>query len=301
MMRYTFEWIATCEMCDNDTQKHKIVGQRLNTTLGLRPKSKKGISVTVQRCNNCGLFYSNPQPVPFDISDHYGVPPETYWNPTYFTLDESYFKDQIERFKKLVNFQPGMKALDVGAGIGKCMKSLEAAGFDAYGFEPSKPFFERAISKMGIAQNRLKLGAVEDMEYEPETFDFITFGAVFEHLYHPRQSLEKAFGWLKKGGLVHIEVPSARHLMSKLIDFYYRLRGTNYTTHLNPMHSPYHLYEFDIRSFEALGAKLGYKIVHKEYMVGRVLNFPKIFHPLLKWIMKKTNRGMQLTVWLEKK
>ena len=86
-----------------------------------------------------------------------------------------------------------------------------------------------------------------------------------------------------------------------IIDIYYRLNGTNYTTHLNPMHSPFHLYEFDIRSFEALAADLGYKIVHKEYMVGRVLNFPRILHPLLTWIMKMTNRGMQLIVWLEKK
>jgi hypothetical protein len=31
-----------------------------------------------------------------------------------------------------------MKALDVGAGLGKCMISLNNAGFDAFGCEPSK-------------------------------------------------------------------------------------------------------------------------------------------------------------------
>jgi 2-polyprenyl-3-methyl-5-hydroxy-6-metoxy-1,4-benzoquinol methylase len=93
-----------------------------------------------------------------------------------------------------------MRALDIGSGIGKCMKSLESAGFEAYGFEPSQPFHERAISKMGISPARLKLGQMENMEYEASTFDFITFGAVFEHLYHPCQSLEKALTWLKKTG-----------------------------------------------------------------------------------------------------
>ena len=300
MMRYSFEDVSNCEMCGDDTARHKIVGQRLNTSQGLSPKSKKGIAVTVQKCTNCGLLYANPLPIPFDIEDHYGVPPESYWNASYFTWDESYFSEQIKTFRKLKKFEPGMKALDIGAGIGKCMKSLEAAGFDAYGFEPSQPFYERAISKMNIPAGKLQQGQIENVDYAREQFDFITFGAVFEHLYHPRQSLEKAFGWLKKGGLIHIEVPSSKHLMAGIIDAYYKIKGTNYTTHLSPMHSPFHLYEFHPRSFEVLAATLGFRIIHKEYMVGRVLNFPKIFHPVLKKLMKSTDRGLQLIVWLEK-
>lgn len=301
MIRYRFDPILNCEMCDDTTEKHKIIGQRLNTSQGLRPKSKKGISVTIQKCNNCGLIYSNPQPIPFDISDHYGIPPESYWSSaSYFDWDEKYFSGQINTFKRLVNFQPGMRALDIGAGIGKCMKSLEAAGFEAYGFEPSQPFHERAISKMGISPDRLKLGQMENMEYESGMFDFITFGAVFEHLYHPFQSLENAFRWLKKDGIIHIEVPSSKHLMAGIIDTFYKIKGTNYTTHLSPMHSPFHMYEFDIRSFEKAADRLGYRIVQKEYMVGSVRNFPAIFHPFFKWVMKSTNRGLQLIVWLQK-
>ena len=300
MMRYKFDWVLECEMCGDKTESHRIVGQRMNTSQGMNPKSKKGISVTVQKCTACGLIYSNPQPIPFDIGDHYGMPPESYWSSNYFSWDESYFSGQIATLKNLLKFTPGMKALDIGAGIGKCMKSLEHAGFDVYGFEPSQPFYERALSRMGIKSERLKLGAIEDVDYDPDTFDFITFGAVFEHLYHPRLALEKAFRWLKKDGIIQIEVPSSRHLMASIIDNFYRLKGTTYTTHLSPMHSPFHLYEFDIKSFEALSAKLGYSIVQRDYMVGRVLNFPKIFHPILKSIMKSTNRGLQLTVWLKK-
>jgi 2-polyprenyl-3-methyl-5-hydroxy-6-metoxy-1,4-benzoquinol methylase len=288
-------------MCDDPTDGHKIIGQRLNTSIGLRPKSKKGISVTVQRCRNCGLIYSNPQPIPFDIGDHYSIPPESYWHPGYFVVQEDYFKDQIDTFKKLRGFTPGMKALDIGAGIGKCMKSLERVGFDAYGFEPSKPFYDRAIEKMGISPLRLQLGAMETVDYEPATFDFITFGAVFEHLYNPSQCLQKAMGWLKKDGIMHIEVPFSRYLVAVIIDAYYRLRGTNYTTHISPMHSPFHLYEFHPRSFQANAERLGYDIIHTEYIVGEVMHFPRILHPLFKWIMKTTNRQVQLTVWLKRK
>ncbi len=239
-------------------------------------------------------------PVPFDIQDHYGTPPEDYWLDSYFEWTLEYFADQIEVVKKLLPFKNGMSALDVGAGLGKCMISLKNAGFDTYGFEPSKPFFDRAVSKMGIEKNRLKLGMIEEMEYPENSFDFITFGAVFEHLYHPAQNLEKALKWLKPNGIIHIEVPSSKHFIAKLINIYYRLRGTNYVTHISPMHTPFHLYEFGLKSFEELGKKLGYKIEKHQFDVCVISYIPKILLPLFRKYMKWTKTGMQLTVYLRK-
>ena len=298
--RYHFEEVSTCEMCGDNTADHKVMGIRLNGSQGMRPKKKSGIAVSIKRCNSCGLIYSSPMPVPFDIQDHYGVPAEDYWKPSYFKWDETYFAHQIARLKNLVGFEPGMKALDIGAGIGKGMISLERAGFDVYGFEPSKSFYDKAISEMHISPERLKLGMIEEMEYEAASFDFINFGAVFEHLYHPAACLDKALHWLKPGGIIHIEVPSSKHLVARLINTYYRLIGTNYVTSLSPMHDPYHLYEFDLRSFEALGKRLDFNIVHHEYYVCEIYFFPKILHRPLTTLMQKTNTGMQLTVWLRK-
>jgi len=102
---------------------------------------------------------------------------------------------------------------------------------------------------MKISPERLKLGMIEDIEYEDESFDFMTYGAVFEHLYHPARALEKTIKWLKPGGIVHIEVPSSKHTVAKLINLYFKLRGTNYVSHISPMHSPFHLYEFGLKSF----------------------------------------------------
>ena len=299
-MRYYFDEVTQCEMCGDDTKSHKILGQRLNTQQGLRPKSKTGISVSVKQCTNCKLNYSSPQPIPFDIQDHYGKPPEDYWQPIYFQVFPDYFGAEIKIAKSLMDFQNGMTSLDVGAGIGKCMIALKNAGFDAYGFEPSVPFRDRAISKMGVDPDRIKLGMVEDVEYPDNSFDFITFGATFEHFYHPAECLKKAMRWLKPNGLIHIEVPSSKHFFATLVNAYNRLRGTNYVTNLSPMHDPFHYYEFSEKSFEELGKKLHYKIVKREYYVCDIMFFPKIFHGLLHWYMKKTNTGMQLTVWLKK-
>jgi len=298
--KYFFEDVTNCEMCGDVTTFHKVLGQRLNVSQGLSPKKKTGISVSVKRCNKCGLIYSSPQPIPFEINDHYGIPADSYWKPGYFEIEPHYFLAQIEEVKKLLPFEKGMKALDVGAGLGKAMLALESAGFDCYGFEPSKPFYERAITKMGINPQRIKLGAVEQLDYPNNSFDFITYGAVFEHLYHPASNLEKSLKWLKPQGIVHIEVPSSRWLISRFINFYYKVAGTSYVTNLSPMHVPFHLYEFDLKSFQLLGQRLGFSILKHKYDVCDIHHVPKILHPVFRSFMKRTNTGMQLTVYLKK-
>jgi len=300
MQKYSFKKIEHCDMCGSETSNHKILGQRLNKSQGFRPKKKNGISVSIQKCNSCNLIYSNPLPIPDNIQDHYGAPPEDYWVESYFNWSPEYFALEINEVKNLMKFQPGMKALDIGAGIGKAMKSLEINGFETYGLEPSEPFHRRAIEKMNIKPESLKFGAIEDVNYEKNSFDFITFGAVFEHLYEPSKCLSKALDWLKKGGLIQIEVPSSKWLISKFMNTYFKLLGANYVTNLSPMHSPFHLYEFDINSFKELSKKLNFTIVKSRIEVCSIYHIPKFLHPVLNWYMKKTNSGMQLTVYLKK-
>ncbi len=300
MRKYSFKDIDSCEMCGSPSNDHKVMGMRMDKSQGMNPKKRFGIAVGVLKCSKCNLIYSSPQPIPNDIQDHYGTPPEEYWKEEYFKWDSNYFKPQIEYVKNAICFQKGMKALDIGAGLGKAMLSMENYGFEAHGLEPSMPFHERAISKMGIRPDRLQLGSVEDLDYEKNSFDFITFGAVVEHLYSPKFCINKALKWLKPGGIIQIEVPSSKWLVSEYINMFYRIRGTNYVTNLSPMHTPFHLYEFDIKSFEALGKEIGYTIHHFNYTVCEIYAIPRILHPFFRWYMEKTDKGMQLTVYLKK-
>lgn len=298
-MNYTFEEVDTCNMCEDSTNTHKILGKRLNKSQGKKPKEKIGITTTVCKCRNCGLIYSNPLPIPNDIKDHYGVPPEEYWNDSYFELKDNYFQGEILRLKELIDFKPGMKALDIGAGLGKQMIALSKAGFDTYGFEPSQPFFDRAISKMNISPDKLKLGMIEEIDYDENTFDFVSFGAVLEHLYNPSESIKKALKWTKPNGLIHIEVPSSEWLSNKIINLFYKLRFSDYVGNISPMHEPYHLYEFGLNSFKRNAEIHGYEIAHHEYYVCDTY-LPKFLDNIIKPYMKRTNQGMQLAIWLRK-
>lgn len=297
--RYYFDYIDTCNMCGSDSSEHKLLGKRLNRSQGKNPK-KMGITTTVVKCTNCGLIFSNPQPVPFDIQDHYGVSPESYWREEYFTVTDDYFQGEIGRLRELLEIKSGMRSLDIGAGLGKQMIVLSNCGFEAYGLEASKQFYQRAISKMGVAPERLELGVLEEASYPEDHFEFISFGAVLEHLYDPSDSIVRAMKWLKPNGIMHIEVPSSSWLIAKLINLFYALTRTDYVTNLSPMHEPYHLYEFGLESFQRHSEKHGYELAFHEYYVCRT-SMPKAVDYFLKPYMRWTNTGMQLCVWLRKK
>ncbi len=299
-LKYTFQYITHCNMCGADSSKHRVLGKRLNRSQGKRPSKKIGITTTVLKCKDCGLIYSNPQPIPNDLQDHYGIPPKDYWKDEYFIENKDYFKKEIEVLEKIMKVSVGMKSLDIGAGLGKQMIALANAGFDAHGFEPSKPFYRQAISKMKIDPTKLKLGMIEELEYPDNYFDFISFGAVLEHLYDPANSINRAMKWLKPTGILHIEVPSSKWLVGKIINFYYKIKMTDYVGNISPMHEPFHLYEFGLKSFEKHAKKNNYEIAFHEYYVCQTF-LPKILDTVLVPYMKKTNTGMQLCVWLRKK
>ena len=180
--------------------------------------------------------------------------------------------------------------MDIGAGIGKQMIALEREGFDAYGFEPSEQFHERAIKKMGIPKDKLKLGMIEEMDYKENEFDFVSFGVVLEHLYDPSESLKKALKWVKPNGLIYIEVPSANWLVHDLINAYYWLTSSDHVGNLSPMHEPCHLYEFTLDSFRRNAEINGYEIVFHEYFVcAEYIPGPTILRSLLSSYMRRSN------------
>jgi SAM-dependent methyltransferase len=297
---YEFHRVTHCAMCGST--ETKTLGRRLDRRQGLRPVKLAGALTTVQRCRNCGLVFSNPMPIPANLDTHYDVPVGDYWQDRVDTASPNkYFAAQIARFRDL---WPGddratTVALDIGAGMGKAMASLTRAGFDAYGIEPSASFREFAIAQNELSPDRIRLTGVEDADFTDNSFDFVTFGAVLEHLPQPAEALTKAIGWARPGGLIHVEVPSSDWLMARLVDSAYRLQGLDYTCHLSPLHVPYHLYEFTPESFEAFASQAGCEVAFRHMYVGATYA-PRRLRPMLARVMAATGTGMQLEVWLRK-
>jgi SAM-dependent methyltransferase len=292
-MKYAFHDVRSCNMCGGSA---RVFGRRLSTSQGLLPKSKIGISVTVMRCARCGLIYPNPMPIPESIEDHYGIPPEDYWREDYFTVPDG---NRSVTFDRMRDLAPHAKTfLDIGAGIGKTMKvAREREGLEAYGVEPSEPFHRRAIELMGIPAERIALASAESAEFPDESFDLISFGVVLEHLYDPSAALLRALRWLKPGGVIHVEVPNAAYILSKLFNLYFWLRGTDFVVNISPMHVPFHLYEFTTDSFVRNGEINGYAIAHVDHFAG-VSSFAPRLNKLLTPAMDATGTGLGIVLYL---
>jgi SAM-dependent methyltransferase len=299
-MKYEFRTVEACNMCGAGAETQRVLGRRLNVPQRLRPSRKAAIATTVVRCGRCGLIFANPLPVPERLEDHYGVEPEEYWNADYFEVSEDYMSGIIERADRLLTGHEGRVALDIGAGIGKGMLAMSRAGFDVYGIEPSPAFHRMAVERMGVPADRLRCTSVEDAEFSDASFDFIYFAAVLEHLVDPSAALEKAIRWLRPGGVLHVEVPSARWMMSRLLNVYYRLIGSGVVANICPMHNPFHLYEFTPHSFRRNGERLGYEIALQEFYVCDTY-LPRALSPIAERWMRWTDTGMQLAVWLRRR
>lgn len=296
---YSFLRIDSCNMCAAPSP-FDILGLRLDQSQGRQPRAKAGVATTVCRCRACGLIFCNPQPAPESIQDHYGLAPESYWNTVEYRPRPDYFRRQIAAAKDLLDFTPGMRAVDVGLGLGKGAYVMREAGFDVHGFEPSETFHGKALELLGGDAERFQLATLETAEFEPGSFEFVTFGAVLEHLFDPDAAIAKAMTWLRPGGILHAEIPNARHLVSRLLNLYYRTIGTNFVTNTSPMHVPFHLFEFDIRAFERNGALNGYTIARQWFDTGSIFHLPGALHPLLRALMRRSDTGLQLTVFLRK-
>lgn len=298
-MVYHFRWVEACNMCQAPVSEARVLGHRMNRSQGIRPTSLVGISTTVMQCRKCFLIFANPQPIPADIQQHYGVPPEAYWEAVRTQPEPNYFAREVRRFLELHGSESGrgLKALDIGAGLGKSMRVMMNAGFEVQGIEPSRPFRDRALSDGDIVPEQLQLASVEDATFAPGEFDFISFSAVVEHLYDPSEAILAALRWLAPGGLIQIEVPSSHWLSAKIFNLIYRLQGLNHVGNISPMHRPYHLYEFGLDSFRRHAELHAYHVTAHEYLVTTT-QLPRFVDPVVRPVMKWTNSGMQLEVWL---
>lgn len=297
---YRFIYSDRCNMCGAEPEFQVFLGRRLDRRQGLWPKWKPGITTSILQCRVCALIYADPMPIPETLEQHYDITPETYWATPDVESASPDYSETIRTFARLSQRTPHTcSALDIGAGLGKAMVAFARAGFDVFGIEPSPSFHRAAIERSGIREDRLSLASVERADFPPASFDFINLSAVLEHVMDPADVLERTARWLKPHGLMHVEVPSSKFLLSRLVGLFYRLTGANYVINTCPMHAPFHLYEFGLESFVRLGRRTGYSVALHEYVPCAGYMPAWLIGPF-NTLMKATDTGMQLIVWLRK-
>jgi SAM-dependent methyltransferase len=113
------------------------------------------------------------------------------------------FVEQIGLFKTFL--QQG-RVLDFGCSWGYGVYQLTQAGYDAFGFEISRPRAELGRSELGVTI----IDDLESLNYiPPQSVDGIFASHVLEHLLSLKEIFELFARILKPGGVVFIMVPNS--------------------------------------------------------------------------------------------
>jgi 2-polyprenyl-3-methyl-5-hydroxy-6-metoxy-1,4-benzoquinol methylase len=100
----------------------------------------------------------------------------------------------------------GRQLLDVGCGNGWYLQAMSNRGWQATGYELDRTYAEDLTERIGLPV----ISGLEQLNQNAARFDLATFNFSFEHLAHPRQTLQAVSGALRPGGRIIMLVPNAQ-------------------------------------------------------------------------------------------
>jgi SAM-dependent methyltransferase len=149
------------------------------------------------------------------------------------------------RRDQLLRHKSGGAILDLGCSSGGFLASLKGPSWRLFGIEMSEGVAREAEARCGA---HVFVGDVPDAPFAPGSFDAITCFHVFEHLYKPREVLERVSEWLKPGGIFYAMMPNIDSAGARIFRSYW------YALEL-----PRHLYHFSPVTLKGLANSVGLK------------------------------------------
>jgi SAM-dependent methyltransferase len=162
------------------------------------------------RCESCGTAVTAGAP----------PAPEAYESGQY-ALARPRFSRAVDGVQRLLTHQPvrflrrgglrpGARVLDVGAGPGRLVSTLNSAGYDAHGIEPSR----RSVALARGAGRDIDQRSI--FEHSDSDLDAAVLWHVLEHLDDAPAALARVRTWLRPGGLLLVGVPNAASLQAEI-------------------------------------------------------------------------------------
>ena len=195
-------------------------------------------------CKNCGLVWSDPFPI--DTTEYYQKNYRILYKGTYSPKIKHIYRAAnvaLERYKRLETHTLGKKkVLEIGSGGGEFSYLLTKKGFDVSAIEPNEGYGNYSKEQYGLS---VQIGFAQNLEFDAETFDFITMSHVLEHVDNPTTMLEKLRTWLKPNGILALEVPNVEAVCQSP-------KSTFHTAHL---------FNFNPATLALLAEKTGFSVV----------------------------------------
>jgi SAM-dependent methyltransferase len=229
---------APCPICGQEGAQEWLRGQdRLHG---------RQQEYTLVRCPACSLVWLSNPPKPSEMHLHYTA---AYHKLISTGGDNSPAR---WRFRKqaLAPYKQSGTLLDLGCSSGSFLEFMRSESWKLYGIEMS-PEGARTAEERSKAQ--VFVGNVLDAPYPRESFDVITCFDVLEHLYEPRQVMDRVGEWLKLGGIFYVLVPNIDSAEGRVFGSYW-----------HGLELPRHLFHYSRASLKFLAESAGLREVSLE-------------------------------------
>ncbi len=203
-----------------------------------------GHHAQIVECQYCGFVYANPRWSDEALMGAYtAVEDHTYL--TERAGRELTFRKHLQAMEKHTGPGNGRSLLDIGAYIGVFVETAVAAGWDAWGVEPSA-WAAAEAQKRGLNVIR---GTQNAPELDGRQFNVVTMWDVIEHVDDPAGEIGKAYQLLQPGGWLILHTMDVDSLAA-------RLMGSRW-----PWLMDMHLYYFSQKTMAQMLAQTGFEVV----------------------------------------
>jgi SAM-dependent methyltransferase len=122
--------------------------------------------------------------------------------------------------------------LDIGCSNGSFLSAMKSENWNLAGVEISAASAEKARLASGAT---VFTGDILNAPLAPESFDVVTSFDVLEHLYQPRETMEKIAQWLKPGGIFYVVLPNLESWEARLFrSYWFGLELPRHLGHFSP-------------------------------------------------------------------
>ena len=193
------------------------------------------------------------------------------------------YVNDLEKITKYLGKDPHeISVLEYGMGWGFWSRIAQSLNFDITGFEISKSRLDFASKSNIKIINSIK-------KLQENKFDFIYSFAVFEHISHPKKTLQFLKSILNDDGLIYIYVPNGYNIEKKL-------KRKDWVASKDALHPLEHINCFKRKSLKILAKETNMRI-KKNIFLPRYKNRSSYFNEIFKHIY---NNSFSTGVFLEK-
>ena len=206
-------------------------------------------------CKSCDLHFTDPTPNARQIHGFYAEDFHVHIRAE--GASEKAFSQRFQRYVDwITTFVKSGRSIDIGCATGLLPKLLKDRGFQAEGLEYNANSAEWGSTHYGI---RIRVGGIEQLESEADTYDLVTLTEVVEHTTHPVQFLNGVNRILKSRGYALVTFPDISCPKSR----YYQWLSN--ITHREwawiTCRIPTHIWEFSYKTAKATFEQAGFSIV----------------------------------------